>query len=189
MTNKVHADSLKTRIAHEKSAARMNENNIKKLEKTATFFAQDAVASFLDTLNVEADFANKSALTNERFDVYSIDSMCSILQFALNAISIDSLKTNVAEVIQTAIKLNDAELTFTQDDAVCALDKSMKIADKAKASLIVRRKTHFDSAKRHAQMTINAMLALRALEATAKNTYKLADNELVTRLKERFAAL
>ena len=183
------ANSLRARIAHEVAAAKMNANNVKKLEKTATFFAQQTVADFLVKLEVAEDFANKSALSNERFDVYAIDSMCSIMQFALNAISIDSLKTNVREVIHTAIKLDEANLTFTQDDACIALDKSMKITDKEKTKCYVRRATHFDSAKRHAQMTINALVALNAISATQRNVYKLNDNELVTRLKERFAAL
>jgi hypothetical protein len=191
MTNAIHANSLRTRIAHEIAAAKMNDNNVKKLQKTAAFFEQETVASFLATLDVDADFANKSALTNERFDVYSIDSMCSIMQFALNAISIDNLKTNVAEILQTLIALHKAEMTFTQDDAIISLtakNKKIEIKDKEKAKLYVRRATAFDSEKRHAQMTINALVALNAISATSKNTYKMNENELTAKLIARFEA-
>lgn len=177
-----HASAVLARIAYEatKTDDVMSSQNVDKLNKAAKMFAVADVAALLTASNVDtASFANK--------DVYMIESAASIMQYASSrAISIAALKTNVFEVLKTAFNFDAANEVFTYDDALTALDATRKTTKAA--TLYERRTSVFSSAKRHTDMTLNAMLSLSILEATSKKTYKLADNAIVSTLRDRFAA-
>lgn len=164
----------------------MSAANFKKLASSQNVFSNDKVAELLAQASVDADFANRSVLANKRFCTYAIDSMTSIIQYATRSINAQSLKSNVYEVLATAKKFADANETFTLKDAVIALDKSIK-ADAKKKHLYVRRETHFESAKRHADMTINAMIALNAMKYTNKTDLAFTDTEISKAIQSRLA--
>jgi hypothetical protein len=182
----VYAENVHARIKHEELNNKKDSDNtvmIKALAATALTVDLSEISEVLKNCEVKAEFAFDKRVSTSLMCMKSIDSVNSILRFAFS--KSDKLKSNVEECLRTVINFKNASKNITLADLTTALDANAKVSDDKKA-LIFQRKTHFASAKRHAEMTERALSALNVLKQVNRE-YVINDNEILKRLEARFA--
>ncbi len=157
------------------------------ISKCALVVKQQHVADMLARCEVKKDFAQDSVQANSAFDMKALENCAHILEFAVNARSIDKLKSNIEETLRTLVNFKRANEEFEANDITIALDKNIKVS-KERAHLYYRRKDVYSSAKRHTSMNMRAIVALNLLKPVSKNKYIVNDNEIMQAIEARFAA-
>ena len=174
----VYAASIDSRIEREVTLNKMTATNRDKLVKASAHFNQSAVVKFLKTNKVDENFATRSTIANQMFDVYSIDAMSSIMLYSLNLTS--KMKSNCYEIIRTCLQLDKAKLEVTQDDLICSLDKARVTKDATRMKHIFKRDTQFESADRQVKLVLHALLALNILTVKSNRVYAVNSDSAVT---------
>lgn len=185
--------SINARIAFERAKvdSQMSDANYKKLDKAARVVSVDSVVALMTESNVNADFANRSLVSNARMNVYTIEKISNALAFAVNAAKLNDY---TLFILKTAIALKKAELSMTRTDAKDACSKHRKIADKSRAKHIVQNSEIKDDSTVNAQhaSSLDALLTLNVLsksfDAANNDVYTLTDSALAAKMIERLAA-
>lgn len=169
-------------VKNAKSASSLNF-----ISKCALVVTQEKVAAMLTECEVKTDFAQDSVQANSAFCMKALENCAHMLEFAVEARTVDKLKSNVEETLRTLINFKKNNEQFSASDIEIALDKNIKVA-KERQHLYFRRKDVFSSAKRHASMNMRALVALNILKAVSKDKYVVNDNSIVRSIEARLSA-
>jgi 1-aminocyclopropane-1-carboxylate deaminase/D-cysteine desulfhydrase-like pyridoxal-dependent ACC family enzyme len=188
VASSAYTASIEARIAREVALNTMTLTNRDKLAKAAKHFNQSAVVAFLKKNEVSENFATRSTIQNQMFDVYSIDAMSSIMLYSQKLQS--KMKSNCYEIIRTCLQLSKAKLDVTYDDLLVSLDKSLKSKDATRMQYIFKRESQFESAPRQAKLVLHALLALNILKEKSNRVYAVNANSAVAKALDKvmFAA-
>lgn len=158
--------------------------SLKFLENCARIVNNEATANFLAECNVETNFFTKRVNAAKMRDMKSLDRSMQLLQYARDALAYLHTKS-CHNVVATAIKLHDASLKLTTNDARASLttkkDKRHEVA-KEREQYIVRSDKMIEATARQASMTLLSLLDLNVIREVSKDTFEFTDTAIARKI-------
>lgn len=172
------------RAAYELSKNAENMNMQKTLSDLRASVNHDAIAKLMLSANVNADFINRSERTNARFNVYSAEKIVNIIRFAASAATLNHY---TLAIIKSMYNCFNAEIDFTQRDALSACSLTAKV-DSSKAAHIVQYQKHvaLNTAATQSSSSLNALLMTNVIveyrNAANVTCFRFTDSDFANEL-------
>lgn len=127
--------AIDTRAVKENDKNSDNLSMQKTLKNIRTSVNNDSIAKVMFASNVDANLILKSERVNAMFSVYAYEKVIDLARCI--ASSVNKLDHRVDAIFRTLVKIDNAEMLMTHEDAQFALLKLEKHTDKNKRALIV----------------------------------------------------
>lgn len=172
-------NAFDARAEYETAKNADNLNMQKTLADLRASATHETIAKLMLSANLDASFINRAERSNARFNVYSAEKVINVFRAIASVATLNHYTLNI---LKSVIACDNAQIDFTQRDAVSACSLDVKV-DSAKASLISQYAKHIalNTASTQASSSLNALIMCNVIteRRNASNTtcFTLTDSD------------